>query len=85
MGVSIEKRVAEIEKRNKRVALDKSWETSWTRRISIAVLTYCVVLVYLYVIGNDSPWINAIVPPVGFLLSTLAVGWIRRIWQKDQL
>lgn len=82
--VSIEKRIEAIEKRNNKVSLDKKWETSWTRRLSIAALTYIVVLVYLFVIGNDNPWINAIVPPTGFLLSTLAMGWIRKTWQKQQ-
>lgn len=81
---NLEKRIKAIEKRNDRVGLDKAWETSWTRRLSIAVLTYFVVLAYLFVIGNDRPWINAIVPPVGFLLSTLAVGWIRNMWQKGR-
>jgi hypothetical protein len=84
MGMSLEKRIVAIEKRNEKVSLDKSWETSWTRRISIAVLTYLVVLVYLFVIGNSNPWINAIVPPVGFLLSTLAMKEIRTLWQKDR-
>lgn len=84
MTNSIEKRIALIEERNSRVSLDKSWETSWTRRISIAVLTYLVVLVYLFVICNSNPWINAIVPPVGFLLSTLAMKEIRTLWQKDK-
>jgi hypothetical protein len=74
-------RVAEIENRNKTVTLDKAWETSLTRKISIASLTYIVVLIYLFVIGNDNPWINAIVPPTGFLLSTLALGWLRKSWQ----
>jgi len=81
---NLEKRIETIEKRNGRVALDKTWETSWTRKISIAVLTYFVVLIYLVVIGNDSPWINAIVPPTGFVLSTLALGQVRSIWQKDK-
>lgn len=84
MGTSLEKRIAAIEKRNEKVSLDKSWETSWTRRISIAILTYLVVLVYLFVIGNPNPWINAIVPPTGFLLSTLAMNQIRKMWQKRQ-
>lgn len=84
MVVSLEKRIVAIEKRNEKVSLDKSWETSWTRRISIAILTYLVVLVYLFVIGNSNPWINAIVPPVGFLLSTLAMKEIRTLWQKDR-
>jgi len=78
----LEARVAAIEERNKRVELDKKWETSWTRRISIASLTYIVVTSYLFVIHNDKPFINAIVPAAGFLLSTLALKAIRDIWQK---
>lgn len=35
----LEKRVEAIEERNKRVETDKAWETSWTRRICIMVLT----------------------------------------------
>lgn len=80
---NLEKRVAEIEKRNKRVELDKKWETSWTRRISITVLTYSVVLGYLFLIDNDKPFINATVPPIGFLLSTLVMNQIRKYWQGE--
>lgn len=47
---NIEKRVENIEKRNERVEKDKAWETSWTRKLSIAVLTYAVVCVYLAVV-----------------------------------
>ncbi len=74
-------RIEAIEKRNESVTSDKGWETSWTRKISIVILTYIVVWVYLYVIGNDNPWINAIVPPTGFLLSTLALSRVRKYWQ----
>ena len=75
------KRIEAIEDRNKNVTLDKRWETSWTRKLGIIIFTYCVVLFYLFLIGNSNPWINAVVPPVGFLLSTLALGWIRKYWQ----
>ena len=78
----LEKRIEAIERRNSAVTLDKDWETSWTRRGGIMVLTYVVVLAYLFVIGNDNPWVNAIVPPAGFVLSTLALGWLRKTWQK---
>lgn len=79
---SLEKRVAAIEARNKRVELDKAWETSWTRRVSIAVLTYGVVVGFLIIIENDTPFVNAVVPVVGFLLSTLAMRVVRSLWQK---
>lgn len=84
MAKDLTSRIEAIERRNKKVELDKAWETSWTRRITIAVLTYLVVLTYLFMIGNDNPWINAVVPPVGFLLSTLAVGKVKELWQTKK-
>lgn len=78
----LEKRIKAIEDRNERVELDKEWETSWARRISITVFTYIVVAIYLLVIGNDRPFINALVPAVGYLLSTLALKSVRNFWQK---
>ncbi len=70
-----------IEARNRKVEQDKAWETSWTRRISIAVLTYAVIVAYLLVINNSNPWVNAAVPAAGFMLSTLAMGWVKNVWQ----
>lgn len=82
MNNDLEKRLKIIEDRNARVEQDKKWETSWIRRISIATLTYAVVVSYLFAIGNDQPLIDAIVPPVGFLLSTLVMKQIRKMWQQ---
>lgn len=79
----LNKRVAAIEERNARVELDKAWGTSWTRRISIGLLTYGVIVIYLLVIDNDKPFINAAVPAVGFLLSTLVLRQIRELWQRN--
>ncbi len=76
----LEKRVAELEARNKRVEGDKAWETSWTRRISIMLLTYLVVAFYLHFVVHISPWINALVPVIGFLLSTLTVSLLKKQW-----
>lgn len=33
--MDLEKEINDIKARNKRVELDKAWETSWTRRICI--------------------------------------------------
>jgi len=82
MNKDLEKRLKIIEERNARVEQDKKWETSWVRRISIATLTYAVVASYLFVIGNNQPFVDAIVPPVGFLLSTLVMKQIRKRWQQ---
>jgi hypothetical protein len=77
----LEARVKAIEARNNKVENDKAWETSWVRRLSIAALTYGVVVTYLLVIGNDNPFINAGVPPLGFLLSTLVMRTVRQLWE----
>jgi len=80
MPKTIEERLEIIESRNARVEADKAWETSWTRRVSIMVLTYIVVVVYLRFVVHIDPWINALVPVIGFLLSTLTVSVLKNIW-----
>lgn len=78
--MSLEERVAKIEARNKRVEADKAWETSWVRRGLVALFTYLAIALYMkFVLGID-PWINAIVPTVGFLLSTLTLSYFKKLW-----
>ena len=76
----LEERLTEIEVRNRRVESDKAWETSYTRMISIALITYVAAVVLLYTIGADNFLIAALVPVVGFLLSTLTLPIARRWW-----
>ena len=76
----LEKRLALVENRNLRVTADKTWETSLTRRFSIAGLTYLVVSTYLIVIGNEKPYVNALVPVMGYVLSTLALAQVKASW-----
>jgi|GEM_PF-132197 len=75
-------RIALIEERNRRVELDKAWETSWTRRAAIAVLTYIVIVIMLVLINAENPWLGALVPVLGFLLSTLSLPFIKRLWAR---
>jgi hypothetical protein len=74
------KRIEKLEARNKRVEADKAWETSWSRRIAIMVLTYLVVVAYLHFVVHIDPWINALVPVIGFTLSTLTVSVLKTRW-----
>lgn len=73
-------RIKKLEARNTRVENDKAWETSWTRRLSIMVLTYLVVVAYLEFVVRIDPWINALVPVIGFFLSTLTVSLLKSLW-----
>ena len=78
---SVEQRLQEIEARNVRVALDKRWETSATRKFSILLTTYVAMCVLLASLGHDDPLLLAIVPTLGFFLSTLSLPIIRERWK----
>jgi hypothetical protein len=73
-------RIEKLEARNRRVEADKIWETSWLRRGSIMVLTYIVVVFYLRFVIHINPWINALVPVIGFFLSTLTLSIVKKEW-----
>ena len=74
----LENEIAKIKERNKRVELDKAWETSWTRKICICILTYIVVVIYSYLINkNNNIWLSSLVPVIGFTLSTVSLNLVR--------
>ncbi|MBQ6313864.1 hypothetical protein IJI29_03405 [Candidatus Saccharibacteria bacterium] len=78
----IESEIKNIKARNARVELDKKWETSWTRRICICVLTYIVVVVYCSMIeAGSNIFLSSLVPVIGFTFSTLSLGLVRKIWE----
>jgi hypothetical protein len=79
---ALEKRIKAIELRNKKVELDKTWETSWTRRFIIAILTYIVIVIFFYFAHLPKPFINSIVPTAGFALSTLSLPYFKKLWIK---
>ena len=80
----IEKEIELIKDRNKRVEKDKAWETSMLRKVSIAILTYIVVITYSYLIKNVSNiFLSSLVPVIGFGLSTLSLKGIRKIWEDS--
>ena len=78
----VKKRLNAIEQRNKKVELDKAWETSLSRKIIIAVLTYSMIVLFFFVAQFPKPFINSIVPTTGFVLSTLSLPVFKRLWIK---
>jgi hypothetical protein len=79
----IRNEIDQIKERNRKVELDKKWETSWIRRLCICVLTYFVVVVYSYTINKfSSVWLSSVVPVLGFMLSTLSLRLVRNFWEN---
>ena len=83
--MDLEKRIKDIEERNKRVELNKAWETSTTRKVCIMILTYIIVIIYSYLISEyNYILLTSLVPVIGFTLSTLSLKEIRKIWEKKR-
>ena len=79
-----EQRLQQIEDRNIQVEINKAWETSGTRKLLVALFTYLAIGLYLRAIAVDRPWINAIVPTIGFMISTLTMPFFKRQWVKSR-
>jgi len=81
----LENEIVKIKERNKKVELDKAWETCWTRKICICILTYVVVVIYSNLINKISNiWLSSLVPVIGFTLSTVSLKLVRNIWEKNR-
>ena len=81
--MNIEERMAKIEERNRRVESDKAWETSMFRVVTITVITYLIATAVMYGIGVENPWLGALIPTVGYYLSTQSLPFIKRRWIKQ--
>lgn len=79
----LENKINKIIERNKVVELNKKWETCWTRKICICILTYAIVIIYSYIVRNyDNIFLSSLVPVIGFTLSTLSLKFVRQIWEN---
>jgi hypothetical protein len=82
MESNLEERIEKLEERNAKVEADKAWETSFTRKSLLVLFTYLAIGLYLQAIEVDRPWTNAIVPAVGFMISTLTMPFFKSFWLK---
>ncbi len=77
---SLESEIRRIKERNARVEADKAWETSLARRAIIAAGTYAAAALFLLIIGSPNPYLAALVPALGFVLSTLTLPLFKGWW-----
>lgn len=76
----IEAEINEIKSRNTRVEAEKTWETSFFRITTIALSTYVIALLIMKSIGVKDFILNALVPTVGFVLSTQSLPLVKKWW-----
>ncbi|MBS3136488.1 hypothetical protein J4401_06040 [Candidatus Woesearchaeota archaeon] len=79
---ALKKEIHGIKERNKRVETDKAWETSWTRRAIILLLTYIAMAIFFISAELPRPFTNSIVPAAAFAISTLSLPFFKEMWLK---
>jgi len=81
---NLKNEIENLKKRNARVEADKAWETSGARKVLVAILTYLVIVIFFYFADLPKPFLNAIVPTLGFLLSTFSIPFFKKLWVKRE-
>jgi len=77
-----ENHISEIQERNRRVELDKAWETSWTRQLIIIGITYAAAYAFMRYNNFHDPQWQALIPTGGYFLSTLTLPPIKSWWTR---
>jgi len=54
------------------------------RRFLLILFTYLSIGIYMHAVGIDNPWLNAVIPSLGFLLSTLTLPFFKELWIKKR-
>ena len=80
----LESEIKQIKSRNRKVEGDKAWETSWLRRVLIIIFTYIFAVIWLTLADTTNPFLGAIVPCAGFLLSTLTIYSVKSFFLKNR-
>ncbi len=62
--------------------LGKTFESSYTRVFCIMCITYVAIFAYMILVHDPNPALSAIVPAIGFNLSTWSLEVIKKIWIK---
>lgn len=78
----LRKEIEKIKERNKRVEKEKTWETSLFRKVSIALVTYVFMVLLMSFLAIERPFLSAVVPAIGYLLSTLSISVIKNMWMN---
>ncbi len=77
-----QRELALLKERNARVEADKAWETSVVRTACVSLLIYGTVVLALVGIGNDNPFLNALIPVTGFIISLQSLPVVERKWKE---
>lgn len=58
----------------------KEFECSYTRVVFIMIITYVTLFGYMTLIGTENAALNAIIPTLGFNISTWSLPCVKELW-----
>ncbi len=79
----LEDEMSLVKERNQKVEMNKAWEISPIRTLFVVILTYVFASVALYAIGANNFLLGAIIPTLGYFLSTQSLPFIKKWWIKN--
>jgi hypothetical protein len=84
--IALESVLEQVRARNARVESDKAWETSLTRKLFVAGLTFIFTAIVFRSLSVPSPFTNAFIPVTGYIVSTFTIPWAKQWWltKRDQ-
>jgi hypothetical protein len=82
---ALEEALERVNERNQRVESDKAWEGSKTRIALICAITYVVASGVIYTLGSPRWFLDAIVPTLGFFLSSQSIPLAKKYWTRSYL
>ncbi len=76
----LQKEIEQIKARNKRVEADKAWELSKTRTAFVGGVTFLLLLLFMFLIRVEHPFLNAAVSVLAYWISTQSYGMLKKWW-----
>jgi hypothetical protein len=83
--MNTEQEIKRIITRDKQRDAEEAWESSITRKVSIAIVTYIVLVPIMFALDITKPFASAVIPAVAYLLSVLGLEFIKKIWIKRKI
>jgi hypothetical protein len=83
--ISLKQEIKVIKQRNREVEFNKAWEVSSLRRGLVTLFTYFIICIFFIIANIENPYINALIPTIGFLISTLSFNMIKKIWIQKSI
>lgn len=80
----LEEELARMRERNIRVGAEKAWETSRFRIFLISGMTYAVACLILFTLNVENAFAAALLPAVGYFLSTQSLPFLKDWWIRNR-